>query len=69
MAYSSIFQAAVGHVHMLLDGQIANEAACRQDEEVIIEGKPTKSLPPTEQTQEQEEAWYNGADIPRDLSK
>lgn len=57
------------HIHMLLDGQIANEAACCKDEKVIIKGKSAKSLPSTEQTQEQEETWYNGADVPRNLSK
>jgi len=54
---------------MLLDGQITNEAACRKDEKVIIKGKSAKSLPSTEQTQEQEETWYDGANVPRNLSK
>lgn len=62
-------QNTVEYVHMLLDGQITNEAACRKDEKVIIKGKSAKSLPSTEQTQEQEETWYDGANVPRNLSK
>jgi hypothetical protein len=54
---------------MLLDGQIANKAACRKYEKVVIKGKSAKSLPSTEQSQEQEETWYDGTDVPRDLSR
>jgi hypothetical protein len=54
---------------VLLDGQIASEAERRKNEEVVIKGQSTESLPSTEQAQEQEERWYNGANVPRDLSK
>ena len=49
---------------MLLDGKVTNEACCSEDKEVVIQGKSTKALPFTEQPQEQEKAWYDGADVP-----
>jgi hypothetical protein len=49
---------------MLLNGKVTNEACCREDEEVVIQGKSTEALPFTEQTQEQEKAWYDGANVP-----
>jgi hypothetical protein len=54
---------------MLLNSQVASEAQRRKDEEVIIERESTESLPATEQAQEQEETWYNRANVPRDLSR
>lgn len=52
------------NLHMLLYSKITNQACCREDEEVIIQGKSTEALPSTEQTQEQEKAWYDGANVP-----
>jgi hypothetical protein len=37
---------------MLLDSQVACEAQRRKDEEVVIEGQSTESLPSTEQAEE-----------------
>lgn len=51
-------------LHMLLYSTVTDQACCREDKEVVIQGQPTKALPFAEQAQEQEEAWYDGADVP-----